>query len=971
MGPFKTRTPPVDTGSDRSDAPIGSFWPETWEFPGAGGDEGVGNEMTDTRTTTVGAHPSPVEERLQPVLDVIRALHELAVQEEEPRVLEDEACGLLTGVLGYASARIMSPGEGDLPACARDVLEHDGLVVVRDPEKECPRCPLRDRHRGQTAYVCRLRVRSRTQGILQVSLPESRALDTHGQLLLQDVARDVALALHICEEGRKRAGTVLQEREHRFRSFVENANDIVYALSPSGRFTYVSPNWMDFVGEAASEVVGQPFEPYVHPDDVHLCQAFLEKVLVTGRKQSSVEYRVKHRDGSWRWHYSNGAPMHDLDGKLVGYMGIARDVTARKEAEEALRRSEARYRSLAENFPDGALFILGRDWRYVAADGKALEQAGLRREDVVGRTPKEVFPELWDTLEPCTERAFQGEEVYYEVEYRGRVYSNQAVLVTGSDGDTEQVIIITQDITERKRVEEALRESEERFRLLLEDIPMVSVQSYAPDGTTLYWNEGSRQIYGYTAEEAVGRNLLDLIIPPEMSEEVREAMRAMAETGEPVPASELSLMRKDGSRVEVYSSHCILQRPGRPQELFCVDIDLSDVKEAEEEREKLRVQLAQAQKMESVGRLAGGVAHDFNNMLNVIMGHTELALDELAPEDSLRADLEEIQSAACRSQELTRQLLAFARRQTVSPRVLDLDETIESMLKMLRRLIGEDIELLWRPARAGEHIEIDPTQIDQLLANLVVNARDAIDGVGTITIETEPVFFDEEYCANHAGFVPGRYIRLTVSDDGMGMDEETMEHIFEPFFTSKEAGEGTGLGLATVYGIVKQNQGFINVYSEPGQGTSFRLYFHVHQGDAATVRDEPPREAPASRGDEIILLVEDEPAILAVGEKMLERLGYTVLCASTPGQAMALTEEREGEIHLLITDVVMPEMNGRELAHRLTAVCPDLRCLFMSGYTADVIGHQGVLEEGVRFIQKPFSQRGIGEKVREALDAGS
>jgi len=947
--------------------------------------------MTDTRTTTVGprSYPAdtsekeafdtqrpgprecPGEKRLQPVLDVVRALHELAVQEEEPRVLAREACSLLTGILDYGTARIRFPNEEDLPPCAQDALEHDGLVVARDPEENCPRCPLKEKHRGHAVCVCRLRVRGRIHGILEVSLPDSRGLDTQSQFLLQDVARDVALALHICEGRRGHSETGLREREHLFRSFVENANDIVYALSPSGDFTYVSPNWVDFVGEPASEAVGQPFEPYVHPDDVHLCRAFLEKVLATGRKQSSVEYRVKHRDGSWRWHYSNGAPMRDLDGNLVGYMGIARDVTARKEAEEALRRSEARYRSLAENFPDGALFILNRDRRYVAADGKALEQAGLRREDVVGRTPKEAFPELWDTLEPCTERAFRGEEVYYEVEFRGRVYSNQAVLVTGSKGDTEQVIIITQDITERKRVEEALRESEERFRLLLQDIPMVSVQGYAPDGTTVYWNEGSRQIYGYTAEEAIGRNLLDLIIPPEMREDVRRAMETMAETGEPVPASELSLMRKDGSRVDVYSSHCILQRPGRPQEIFCVDIDLSDVKEAEEEREKLRTQLAQAQKMESVGRLAGGVAHDFNNMLNVIMGHAELALDELAAENPLRADLEEIQSAARRSQELTRQLLAFARRQTVSPKVLDLDETIESMLKMLRRLIGEDIDLLWQPSRARERIQIDPTQIDQLLANLVVNARDAIDGVGAITIETEPVSFDQEYCANHAGFIPGRYVRLTVSDDGVGMNEETLEHIFEPFFTSKEPGEGTGLGLATVYGIVKQNQGFINVYSEPGQGTSFRLYFPVHRGDATTVGEEPPREAPASRGGEVILLVEDEPAILAVGEKMLERLGYTVLCASTPGQALAMTEEHEGEIHLLITDVVMPEMNGRELAHRLTAVYPHLKCLFMSGYTADVIGHQGVLEEGVRFIQKPFSQRGIGEKVREAMDAES
>ncbi len=381
----------------------------------------------------------------------------------------------------------------------------------------------------------------------------------------------------------------------------------------------------------------------------------------------------------------------------------------------------------------------------------------------------------------------------------------------------------------------------------------------------------------------------------------------------------------------------------------------------------LEAQLHQAQKMEAVGRLAGGVAHDFNNMLAVISGHADLALERTAPNSPLRADLLEIQNAAGRSADLTRQLLAFARKQTIAPTVLDLNDTIAGMLKMLRRLIGEDIDLLWKPADSLWPVRMDPAQIDQILANLVVNARDAISGVGKITIETGRATFDEGYCETHADFIPGEYVLLAVSDNGCGMDKVTLAQLFDPFFTTKPLGRGTGLGLATVYGIVKQNQGFINVYSEPGQGTSFKIYLPRYAASEPASARSMPAPAAVSTGTETVLLVEDEEALLKLGKLLLERLGYTVLAASGPGEALQLAEAYPDAIHLLLTDVIMPEMSGRDLWERLRVLRPGLKCLFMSGYTANVIAHHGVLEEGVHFLQKPFPREVLASKLREVL----
>jgi signal transduction histidine kinase/ActR/RegA family two-component response regulator len=397
--------------------------------------------------------------------------------------------------------------------------------------------------------------------------------------------------------------------------------------------------------------------------------------------------------------------------------------------------------------------------------------------------------------------------------------------------------------------------------------------------------------------------------------------------------------------------------------------DIVTAKRASVEKAALEQQLQQAQKMESVGRLAGGVAHDFNNMLGAILGHAELAMEQAAPETPLYEDLAQIQSAAQRSADLTRQLLAFARRQTVARRVLDLNATVEGMLKMLQRLIGEEIRLVWRPGSELWPVNIDPSQVDQLLANLCINARDAIGDFGAVTIATGNVTLEEVDCATIPGFIPGEYVRLVVADDGCGMDKETLTHLFEPFFTTKALGTGTGLGLATVYGAVKQNDGEIHVESEPGRGTTLTIYLPRHTGVGARDAPGPTPVTPASPPHETILVVEDEPAILRMTAKHLQKQGFAVLGAGSPGEALRKAREHVGEIHLLLSDVVMPEMNGRDLATALRATFPKLKRLFMSGYTADVIAHHGVVDGGVHFLQKPFSRAELLAKVRAVLDA--
>jgi PAS domain S-box-containing protein len=520
---------------------------------------------------------------------------------------------------------------------------------------------------------------------------------------------------------------------------------------------------------------------------------------------------------------------------------------------------------------------------------------------------------------------------------------------------------------ERLEAEESLRSSEENYRTLFSEMLdgfalheiICNADGEPADYRFLAINPAFERLTGLKKEDLIGRTVLEVM--PDTERQWIDIYGKVALTGEPAFFNNYSAGLNKHFEVTAF-------RPA-PNQFACIFSDITERKQAELEKNRLETQLQQAQKMESVGRLAGGVAHDFNNMLTVILGHAELALMKIDPTQPLFADMEQIHKSAERSASLTRQLLAFARKQVISPVDLDLNESVAGVLKMLQRLIGECIHLTWRPAANLWNVKMDPSQIDQILANLCVNARDSIVDVGDIIIETGNCSLDKEYCAQNLGFVPGDYLRLSVSDNGSGMDKETIEHIFEPFFTTKRMGEGTGLGLATVYGIVKQNNGFINVYSEPGCGTTFTIYLPRHEPNDGHVRSAGDSRQ-VSRGHETILLVEDEPAILKLTTEILGIQGYTVMPTSVPAEAIRIASEHVGEIHMIMTDVVMPEMNGRDLAKKLQSLYPQLKCLFMSGYTADVIAHYGVLDEDVHFIQKPFSMRDLSIKVREILDCG-
>jgi len=533
----------------------------------------------------------------------------------------------------------------------------------------------------------------------------------------------------------------------------------------------------------------------------------------------------------------------------------------------------------------------------------------------------------------------------------------------------ERIRELEQEHARHEEVEAALRESEEKFKAAFEG-SHDAITITTKEGKVLDCNQRALEMYGLESKEGFLHRRPADFSPPfqpdgRPSREVsREKIdKVMREGG--FSRFEWLHQRTNG---ETLPAEIILTsyRLGGETVLQATIRDITERKRAEEERERLQAQLLQAQKMESVGRLAGGVAHDFNNMLGVIVGNAELAMLEVTPDHPVSTNLQQIFKTAQRSAGLVRQLLGFARKQTVSPKVLDLNDTVSGMLKMIRRLIGEDIDLVWMPGPGQWTVKMDPTQIDQVLANLMVNARDAIAGVGKVTIKTENIVLDAAYCTRNTGFVPGEYVMLAVSDNGCGMGKEILEHLFEPFFTTKELGKGTGLGLATVYGIVKQNDGFISVESKPGEGTTFMIYIPRFVTETVEDSKEGLKET-LPGGTETVLLVEDDEAILHTARSMLERLGYKVLSASSVTTAMDLAQAHAGEIDLLITDLVMPGMNGRDLAHKLSLTKPGLRTLFMSGYAANVIAHRGVLDGGMRFVQKPFSINELAVSVRDAL----
>ena len=517
--------------------------------------------------------------------------------------------------------------------------------------------------------------------------------------------------------------------------------------------------------------------------------------------------------------------------------------------------------------------------------------------------------------------------------------------------------VMVREQKKREILGKALEESEALYRALVETTNTGFV-IVGTKGEVIDANQEYVRLSGHAMlEEIRGRNIVEWTAEYHKEKSIKAVEQCLRDGF--IHIFEVDYVNGEGNITPVEVNGTVVTSDGVSQILaLCRDI---------KDRKKLEAQLIQAQKMESIGRLAGGVAHDFNNVLSVIIGYAEMALDNVSPTNPLYHSLEEILKAGRRSADLTRQLLGFARKQIIIPRNLDLNDTVSGMLKMLHRLIGEDIDLVWIPGHDLWHVRIDPSQIDQTLANLVVNSKDAITGTGLVTIETKNIMIDDAYCNEHIECTAGDYVMLSVSDNGSGMSDEVVANVFEPFFTTKEVGEGTGLGLATVYGIAKQNGGFVEIQSQLGRGTTIMIFLPKAEKESAPVlQDKKKQDLPA--GSETILLVEDDVSVLAMVKGVLEGLGYTLITASRPNEAISLAREHSDNISMVITDVIMPEMNGRELIQVLKSFMPQVKSLYVSGYTAEVIAHHGVLDPGVSFIQKPFSVQVLADKVRAIFD---
>ena len=657
-------------------------------------------------------------------------------------------------------------------------------------------------------------------------------------------------------------------------------------------------------------------------------------------------------------------PIFDDLGRVTHVVEYVRDITEIRQAQDEIRRRQQFLELVLHHAPD-AIVTLDAQHRVIDWNPGAVKMFGYSPEEVIGVQLDDLVARHHHLVEAGSKTAqvLSGVrvEAFETIRYR-KDGTPVHVIAAGSpiiiDSDLKGVVAVYTDITDRVRSEEALRLSHQRFITVLDSIDATIYVADMDTYEILFMNRHMTQAFGI---DLTGKTCWKAFRNESAPCTQCTNDRLVDANGKPTGVVVWQGQNPVNGKWYINYDRAIEWIDGRLVRIQ-IATDITELKRLEEG-------LLQAQKMEAIGTLAGGIAHDFNNMLSAILGRSELMLLGMAKDDPQRSNLQEILRATQRSADLTKQLLAFARKQAISPKVLDLNSVVEDSLKMLRRLIGEDIELIWHPSTRLWAVKMDPTQVDQLLTNLCVNARDAIAGVGTITIETKNRQLDQEYCTVDTEFKPGEYVMLAVSDDGCGMDKQTLESAFEPFFTTKKVGEGTGLGLATAYGIVKQNDGFINVFSEPGMGTTFELF--LPKSTQALEDSAKASDISIAKGTETVLVVEDEASILDLISNVLERFGYTVLAARSPSQAIDMVADYQGIIHLLITDVVMPEMNGKALRDQIVRHRPTIKVLFMSGYTSNVIMHRGILENDVHFLQKPFSINVLARSVRKALDDGN
>lgn len=807
----------------------------------------------------------------------------------------------------------------------------------------------------------------------------------------------------------------LQRSEERYLRITSAVTDYVFtAYVENGQVvkTAHGPACISVTGYSEREYADDPnlWHTMIIEEDRDRVRTHASLIL-SGKDPGPVEHRIRRKDGEIRWISNTPIPQHDSSGALISYDGLIKDITERVKADEEIRLNTSRLQSLVsilqrrfdsvQDFIDYALYeavrLTGSKFGYIffyyedreefvlntwsrdvmaecaVAEPKTcfeLNKTGIWGEAV--RQRKEIIVNDFQAAHPLKKGYPEGHVKLNRFMTLPVFIGDRIVAVIGvanksvgyNETDVLQLTLLMDTVwkvVEQNKAVESHQALFSRHEAILSAIPDIIMEV---DSRKIYtWaNQSGLEFFG---DDVIGKEAAFYF---EGEQETYQSDKPLFHGDENIIYAESWQRRKDGQkRLLAWWCGVLKDERGNVTGALSSARDITDQKMADEEKAKLEDQYRQAQKMEAIGHLAGGVAHDFNNMLNIILGYSQMALMKLEPSSPLQADIREIASAGKRSADLVRQLLAFARKQTIAPKALDFNDTVGGMINMLRKLIGENIDLIWKPAASLLPVKMDPTQIDQILVNLTVNARDSISGNGKIYIETGNAVLDEAYCAIHTGFAAGRYVLLAISDNGCGIDKETQAKIFDPFFTTKKFGEGTGMGLATVYGIVKQNNGFINVYSEPGKGATFRIYLPLH-GEKETAVDEQGTHAEPLTGTETILIVEDEEVLLKMAKIMLGEMGYSVLTASAPGEAIRLVEEHTGDINLVVTDVVMPEMNSQDLQLRLSVLRPSLKFLFMSGYPAKAIAHHGILDQGINFLQKPFTMNDLASKVREALE---
>lgn len=785
-------------------------------------------------------------------------------------------------------------------------------------------------------------------------------VEWHGRPVFRGEEFDYFFGVGIDITERTRAEEQLLREKQRFQIMTEQAPFGVVMIDDKGSYVYANPKFSELFGYTLADVPdGRTWFRKAYPDREHrrrVIRAWIESTsdMPKTRMRQRI-FPVSCKDGTEK---NIGYRAVVLGEGETRYMVFMEDVTERYRARKELERSEETARAIINATTD-SITLLDGNGIILNLNEAAAKRAKVGMHEAIGAS---VFL-LSESPEVEQRRRTRVKEVvlakrplYYEDERQGTWYHTCLYPII-ENGAVTMVAIYGRDITAHRLAENAVR-----FQAQIIDQIHDGVISTDLKGHVTSWNTGAEGLFQYTKDEVRARHI-SFVYPPEEYDRLEKGISDSIR-GRETYSTEVRAVRKDGTQLFVQVSFSRLSdESGELKGIIAYHMDITKSKELEE-------QLRQSQKMEAIGQLAGGIAHDFNNLLTVIQGYSEVALLKTRNEDPLTEHFTKISEAAGRAAGLTHQLLAFSRRQVMESKVIDLNVSVENLHGMLKRVIGEDIELGTIPGRDLWRVKADPRQIEQMIINFAVNARDAMPTGGKLTIETANAHLDNSYTADHVDVVPGPYVMLCVSDTGTGMPPEVVERVFEPFFTTKEKGKGTGLGLSMVYGTVKQSGGAISVYSEVGRGTVFRVYLPRSTGSNEGIeRKTEPAQTP--RGNETVLLVEDDDAVRELSVRILAMHGYQVLEAASPKEAIRLAQGHEQTIDMVLTDIVMPQMSGKELVDRLRQSLPNLKLLYMSGYTNQTITHHGVLEEGTFFLQKPFTVDGLAKKVREVLDSPS